>query len=499
MSFVRISSTLPPLRCPEWTEKDFLIFSKNSARLVEIAKKAGTTSDAFNNSVNKFQYYAKFETIEKLIREITKPVHVRAVIHLLLNDATFRNKVNLSEYLLNALEKPLGRLSNLALMALVRLWFEQFDRLRPEKIINYFGQFILNRLKTKTENPRCSDEFYNLYKYGSLIFQKEGPAKLIDAIPRNKTLEAFFNKPGLQGYENGRFQQICRNIYYIETLNKIPVGTYHSVLDEVKKQEVYGALYKDKLLIGHKILSILIDRSPDENISDSWQNTILTIAGDPRVPKASPRYQKWWAFMSQAQIAKVVGWLSKVDLKLFLEALEEYGRSSGKEDLQRMFPSRKQFLEGLLRQGLVKKSRLFIGNQADTFLRSMYKREDLPSYARVRDTHRSILYLHVGNCHLIEGSHSFKIWIFSKLPENVSIFNYVRREFSVQELSSDLIDSCEKTFGSNFKYTDIRHSPSNFNWQHHAISFLRNAGEKIDLEEIFTKNEYKAYRSMYGV
>jgi len=129
----------------------------------------------------------------------------------------------------------------------------------------------------------------------------------------------------------------------------------------------------------------------------------------------------------------------------------------------------------------------------------MYKREDLPSYARVRDTHRSILYLHVGNCHLIEGSHSFKLWIFSKLPDNVSIFNYVRREFTVQELSSDLVDSCSSTFGSNFKYTNIVHSPSNFNWQHHAISFLRNAGEKIDLDEIFTKNEYKAYRSMYGV
>jgi hypothetical protein len=338
MPFVRISSILPPLRCQEWTERHFSVSSKNSARLLEIAKKAGTTSDAFNNSVNKFQYYAKFETVEKIIREITKPVHVRAVIHLLLNDATFRNKVTLSEYLLNALEKPLGRLSNLALMALVRLWFEQFDRLGPEKILNYFGQFLLNRLKVKTENPRCSHEFQNLYKYRSLIFQKDGPTKLVDAIPKNKTLEVFFNKPGLQGYENGRFQHICRTLYYIETLNKIPVGTYHSVLEEIKKQEVYGAPYKDKLLIGHKILSILIDRSPDESISDSWQNTVLAIAGDPRVPKASPRYQKWWAFMSQAQIAKMVGWLSKVDLKLFLEALEEYGRSSGKEDLQRIFP-----------------------------------------------------------------------------------------------------------------------------------------------------------------
>ncbi|UTF51785.1 EH signature domain-containing protein [Desulfomicrobium sp. ZS1] len=498
MTFGRLKLSMPALRCMEWTERHFSEFSKCSARLSDIAQKAGTTSDAFNISVKNFLKIANSNNIEILYKEIIKPVHVRAITYLLLNNSSFRKKVPISQKLLRALEKPLGRLSNLALLSLVRLWFEYFDRLGPEEILKLFGNFLNDRLEKKAANSNCSTEFQNLYEYGPVIFKKDGPARLVETIPPGSTLNDVFNKPGLQGYESGRFQTICRMLYYIDTLGKIPVGTHHSVLDEVIKRDVYEASYKDNLLIGHKILSIIIDRSPEEDISDSWQNVLLSIAGDPRVPKSSPKYQKWWAFLTQKQISKVCGWLSKVDLKLFLQALEEHGVSSGNTDLQRMFPSRKKFLEGLIKQGLVKHSRLFIGSNADKFFKSIYGYKELPSYARVLDSNRSIIYLHVGNCHMIEGSHSFKLWIFTKLPDDIKILNYTKREFSVSDLSTSIVSECSNKFPNNFYYTSIVHSPSNFNWQHKAISFLRSAGESLDLEEIFTNNEYSLYKKMYG-
>lgn len=499
MNFDRLKIKMPRLRCMEWTERHFTEYAKCTNLLSEIAKKAGTTSDAFNFSVNKFLKLAKNDNLEIFYKEIVKPVHVRAITYLLLNNNYFRSKILISQRLLNALEKPLGRLSNLALLSLVRLWFDFFDTLGDESILNIFGKFLISRLNKRAENSNCSPEFSNLMSYSSIIFTKDGPARLVESLPPDTTLHDIFSKPGLHGYESGRFLTICRMLHYIKTLEIIPAGTYHSVLDEVIKREVFESPYKDNLLLGHKILSIIIDRSPDEDISDSWRNVLLSIAGDPRVPKSSPKYQKWWAFLTHNQISKVCGWLSKVDLKLFLQALEEYGVSSGNTDLQRMFPSRKKFLEGLIEQRLVKHSRLFIGSNADRSFKATYGYRELPSYARVLDSNRSMIYLHVGNCHMIEGSHSFKLWIFNKLPDDIKLLNYTKKEFSVYDLSTSIVSECSNKFSNDFDYINIVHSPFNFNWQHKAISFLREYGVQIDLEEIFTPNEYRSYKRMYGV
>jgi len=498
MPFVKIHSNCLSTKFIEWTERHFREFDQCTKRLTDISKKAGKTSDAFQKTVKNFQFLSTWKTLEDINREIIKPIHVRAVTHLLLTSDKFRKKVPISQRLLTTLEKPLGRLTNLTLLSLVRLWFEHFDKLCSPDVLKVFGKFLSERIESRVAKHNCSPEMKNLHEYAELIFKSDGPARLINSLSQSEALDEIFNKPGLQGYESGRFQNICRMLYYIETLSRIPVGTNHSVLAEVKKREVYEAPFDDKLLIGHRILSILIDRSPEEDVSDCWQDVILAIAGDPRVPKASPKYQKWWAFLTQQQISKVYGWLSKVDLQLFLAALEEHGKSSGNFDLQRMFPSRKKFLEGLIKQGLVKRSRLFIGSKADMFLKQIYKNKELPSYARALDTYRSMIYLQVGNCHFIEGSHSFKLWIFSKIPEDSKIFNYTKREFTVWELSTSLVSDCLKIYKSEFKYTDIVHSPLNFRWQHKAIEFLKENGEVLDLEDIFTTQEYRSYKIMYG-
>lgn len=498
MPFTKIRPTFLSLKCLEWKDTHFKEYDKCSNQLIEISRKAGTTSDAFEQAVKNINFVATWRSTEEFFEAIQKSIHVRAVTHLLLTSDTFRKKVPISQRLLSALEKPLGRITNLTLMSLVRLWLDYFDKLGTPDMLNMFGNFLSSQISIKTNNKNCSVEIKNLHKCSDIIFRSDGPSHLVKSIIHPYTLDDVFSKPGLQGYESGRFQSICRMLYYIETLKSIPVGKDHSVLAEVIKREVHEAPFDNDLLIGHKVLSILIDRSPDEDISDPWQNVILTIAGDPRVPKASPKFQKWWAFLTPQQIAKVNGWLSKVDLALFLTALEEHGRSSGNFDLQRMFPSRKKFLEGLIKQGLVKHSRLFIGTKADIFLRRIYKNKELPSYARVSDSHRSIIYLQVGNCHMIEGSHSFKLWIFSKIPEDNSIFNYTKNNFSVSNLSTEIVYACSNKFLINYKYVDIVHSPFNFRWQHKAIEFLKNNGEQLDIEEIFTKQEYKSYKIMYG-
>ena len=199
-------------------------------------------------------------------------------------------------------------------------------------------------------------------------------------------------------------------------------------------------------MLGHEILRILIDRSPKEKVDEQWQGIILTIAGDPRMSKSSPRYQRWWTALSTQQIQKVRGWLLRFDLLLFLKVLEDYSQMNGKEDMNRMFPARKKFLEGLFDLGLVEDSRLFINQNAEYYLKKNYKKDELPYYSIVADPNRSMIYLKVKGKHMIEGTHNFKLWIYEDLPPDSQIFNLEEKYFAPKELTTKLESNFYKYF-----------------------------------------------------
>lgn len=127
---------------------------------------------------------------------------------------------------------------------------------------------------------------------------------------------------------------------------------------------VFDSRYDSESLLGHQILRILIGRSIGSHISEPWMNVILAIGGDPRVPSSNPRYIKWWKSLEPNLVQAVLGWLSKLDLKLFLEALEDYSYSSANYELQRMYPSRKSFLEGMFDAGVISNTRLYLSLDA---------------------------------------------------------------------------------------------------------------------------------------
>lgn len=100
------------------------------------------------------------------------------------------------------------------------------------------------------------------------------------------------------------------------------------------KPSVSKAPFEGDRCIGHAALEILIDRTGQEP-SDVWQTFILNLAGDPRISSAATNYRQWWQPLSgEARIQKVRGWLSKEDLRLFLQAVEQYGIQSHNDELQ---------------------------------------------------------------------------------------------------------------------------------------------------------------------
>jgi hypothetical protein len=224
-------------------------------------------------------------------------------------------------------------------------------------------------------------------------------------------------------------------------------------------------------------------------------NVVLAIAGDPRVPPSHPKYLKWWSQIEPNLKVKVQGWLSKLDLRLFLEALHDFSRRPNNGDLLRMYPARKYFMEGLINKQLVTGTRLFLSTAAEGYLKRNYKPEHLPNYTLV-DGDRSLIYIQLGSVHIVEGSHNCKLWIYERLDPSAVVFDYSKKHLTYRSLTGGLSDKMGD-LGIRTK-ASITHSPYNFNWQNKALTALQNLGVPIDSKDVLTLEDYRIYKRQYG-
>lgn len=496
MSAYELSFTLPDI-----SQNDIKAIATQTRVLQKKRRSVGTASPLFEKSLERIR------TIFKGVKKpdprtlIQKPIDARVVANLLLNDAEFSQKVCIDSTLLSALSVNGKRVSRMALLSLIDLYLSRYTKLPHDCEVQSFTNFLMKELESYSRSERES-ELSHLAAYSEMIFSPNGHVKVVDwASVRGVKLQDALEQFGLSVYRDGDFSLQCRYRYYLETLRSIEVGSANPIFNEVVRQEVYMAPGLNGGVLGHEIVSILIDRSKQEkSLSEEWQAAILGIAGDPRVPKEARNYQHWWLKLGEERISLMRGWLSKLDLRLFLKVLQNYGRSSRDTELQRMFPARKRFLEGLLDQDLVGVTRLFVNPRAEQYLENTYKPEELPEYARVKDTYRSMIYLQVGNIHMIEGSHNCSLWLFPRLHNKSRILTYEVKDFTPKQLGKGLEEEFFGTFpASSSNPVSIRHSPDNFSWQHSAIFSMKQMGVKLDIEKLFNKTDYKKYKRMYGI
>jgi len=299
----------------------------------------------------------------------------------------------------------------------------------------------------------------------------------------------------LDRYLSGRFLTISKNIYYLNVLRGLETNESNPILEEMQKRSVYDSRYDESSLLGHQILSILIEKAPVSGVGDSWLNVVLAIAGDPRVPPSHPKYLKWWSQLDQQLKNKVQGWLSKLDLRLFLEALEDFSYQPRNEELKRMYPARKHFMEGLLNKQLVTGTRLYLSPSAESYLRRTYKSEHLPSYSVVTDQGKSLIHIQLGSVHLVEGSHSCQLWIYESLDPSAVVFDYTKNRVTYSSLTQGLAFRMRDK-GLPHKANITHHPP--LGWQNKAIVALRELGVPIDPKDVLTPKDYRVYKRQYG-
>ncbi len=482
----------------EWQPQDFALLKKNEVKMSGILRNAGNGSDKFVEVCDRINRLIGSRQAHKIPKIIKTSVDVRALTYM-FGQPEFHRLTRITKPMLDSLYNPHPRLGLISLFQMISFFFKYFDQIGETKIFDQVCQ-ILNKELTNQMDRNAGQEMASLSKNQDLLFTINGPRNLVDyAQSRGVDFEDVFKHFFLQNYHDTRFHKVCRYRYYLETLRQLSVGRNHSVLKEICEPDVYDAPAGDGRLLGHEILTILIKRSSSQKVSDEWRAVILSIAGDPRVPETSPRFRKWWSILGADLQKKVRSWLSGFDLRLFLEALENYGVVSGNTDLQRMFKARKVFLEGLHKQGLINEARLFVGSSPEGYLLENYKKEELPEYAKVSDTYRSMIYLQVGHCHMIEGSHSFKLWLFPNLPSRAEIRNYSKKRFTPRALSYGLETLYRQEFGYDSKAPIAIVHRYNLAWQAAAIKFLQSENIYPDISKLMGSSYYKFYKRRFGL
>jgi hypothetical protein len=467
--------------------KNIQIMQKLSEQNRQIAKTAGTSNEGFNTAWKKL--YQLLENNRFDLFKIENRFDVRALSVALTGNKKQRQKIKVDIKLLESVSKVIPNGSNLFIESIVQFFLSNFDSIKDQDIV---GQWIWRELSRK------GFESFDIVLEAKLL-SSDGPKYLAEqAIQNEITFDHQITRYKLDKYANGDFIRHAQTIYYVEQLQNIPINEPHELLEEISKKDVANSRYDAQNLIGHIALRILIDRAPYKNIHESWQNAVITIAGDPRVPKEHPRYIKWWSHLTKEQNKKVQTWLSKLDLKLFLEALEDYSISSRDGDMMRMFPSRKFFLEGLYESGSIVHTKLYLSRQADHYIKKHYKSEHVPDYSIIENGDRSIIYVELTKGHIVEGSHNCQIWFYDKLHESAPVLQYGKQRLKYEDLTVRMNRKMTALGCGAFEHF-IHVSSEKFKWQKKSIETLQKMGLPIHASDVLSREDYNKYKRLYGV
>ena len=463
-----------------------------SERLERLAHTAGTGSDSFRR--RKEHIHTSLHAAKRVQEVVRTLKDIRPLVELwqACDECVDRNPVDLAT--LEHFTALRQRHSLLVLFAFSQLFFDRFDEIGDTQAFAAFirAQFRLNASR------KFSQTLARFVKHAGTLFTIHGPERVVEQARKDGLpLETVASRLGLPMERDGRFFTQCKNIYYLDVLKELQVGQDHEVLRELVRKDTYESAYESGWLLGHKVVQIMVDKAAGrQEMPDNWLRVILSIAGDPRVSTRAVNYVRWWARLGSEYVKQVRQWLSRMDIELFLEVLEDYTKHSADPALKRMFPARKQFLKGVFEKRLVRDARLFLSGRAEDYIRHHYRENDIPAYSRVGDASISVIYLNIDGKHVVEGTHSFSLRIYQRLPRRNPIEDYERGTVSTRALGKGLWEDYVFEFGYD-GVVDITHYPAS--WQRKALVAFRELGTHIDPSDVLNSKDYQEYRRRYGV
>lgn len=421
---------------------------------------------------------------ETIRQRLASPQVARALVHVWRDDVDLASRTMRADLVHEVASAPPGRASRLTLVALASLHLTHFDAVEAWEpgLFRAVVTAVLDgvaELPVPPTGPGAADLLAAFRLRTDVVARADGPATAAAEMrAADVPLARWLGDHGLVGSDGGRFGQLLRQAVHLARLRTVDPAQPEELgfLVELTHESLILAPGADHLQFGHAVVRTMTERA-DAAPSDTWVATILAIAGDPRLTHTTP-WSHWWRPLPAEHAATMRRWLSIEDLKLFLDAVERFGRTAERLDLQRMFPARKRFLLGLYESGIVVETRLIMGDGArSSVLQQLGRvRSDISRYASERNT--AVIVVDCGAFFLVEGSHNFQLYLYAgrPLPELV---DRRTRVFDAPLLKEDLPDRHIRSHPYGLGAVEsVRHLGL---WQGRALEYLMtNLGQDLD-------------------
>lgn len=298
---VRLNVNLPEIS----TEESRTVYSSLTLKLERYVKGIGTNSSLFR--ARKDELVRASDTGKNITEVMQSLAYVRPLLELWRKEMFFLEKVPPDDYLLSHIGLLLSgtrrnRLGRLAIREAFDVFFLRYDRLGSH--VEAYSSFLRHQLGQYNDSElmfgldKIKQKAIDIVSPKGHLWLARNTAQLGSTLPDEASRYSI-------PMHSSRFYKCSQQEYYIQRISRLAPSENDAVLTEVRNKKVYDAQYGDEQKLGHTIVELLIDKlsSVSEEPADSWLKTILSIAGDPRVPSGHQNYRLWWSFWDKSVLS----------------------------------------------------------------------------------------------------------------------------------------------------------------------------------------------------
>lgn len=381
-----------------------------------------------------------------------------------------------------------GSFTRLFTFALANVYFTYFDHLDDwdQGLFPMMAE-RLQQAVSQQSTVHSRDVLFAVRERPEVVIGKDAPGAIARlALEQDRDLPSVMRDAGLGDYAKGQYAEAARQLLYLDRIANADPQQSYDWLSDLCQSDIADASASGGRRFGHLVLEAMTDHRTDSP-SREWESTILKIGDDPRA-RGTVNWNKWWARIPPENVQRVIAWLSGEDIRLFLEAVEVFGRKNHKSDLLRMFSDRERFLKGLLELKMVRETRLFAGPSARTAIRQIMGTDLRTSITPIIGGNYSstaVIFMNCGDFHIVEGSHNFKMRVLrGDPPEIMSDWKMAR----IDNYSFQLGIERDRRYGED--YVSLTHNVHK-KWISDALLFIEQAGQYVPPEDVMTAETYQ--------
>lgn len=474
---------LPPVRAelPAWSERTAERWKALETRANVLATRAGT-GRRFDALVDEARRMLE-DGDPELLSRVSQRRFARAVVTVWAADPALAARTTTSDLLAALRPSTDRRPSRLTVVTTVLFLLKHYtvlDEWRP----GLFAELAATiRAMVAASATGSDDTVETLRTQGSFLLDPQGPRTLArHLLSIGSTPHDWFRAHRLGAATDTRFFHLVRDaVYLVQIEDADPTIEGHAVLAQVRdevlarQRSTQGQSDPDETRrFGHDVLTALLLKEVRRPATD-WLDAVTTIAGDPR-HRQTERWSLWWRPLDRRLVERAVRWMSTADLRAFLDAVEDYGRSQGNTDLTRMIAPRRIFLDGLYEADRIVETRLVLGSDVSRRVAgpARLSQYDAARYSETGGNDKAIIIVDCGEFTLVEGSHNFKLYVFAGRPVG-RLMNRSERHFTLDDFRDRVPREHERLHGPE-RWTAISHQGL---WQREAFNFLRYLGVSV--------------------